>query len=250
MTKKIVISMIVLFVMTMSSFGQIVNLDGYVFEEKDGKSVALVPFATVYYYNYDDTTKLEFSALSNMHGKYTIYNLRTGKYIVKIVAPGFKAKRQEIQFRDVPALARHTNIVYAQIALQRIDDTQIAPTVFQATDLIISDKETIADVITKLKTLIKNKNTGDVTKKYRILVGCQELTTKSYKDMNAISFKEIAKIMGDKNLSKTYIEYYNLSGKDKTLADGVFNIVFNGKAEGPDKKYITKYTETTDFFIK
>ncbi|GHT77662.1 hypothetical protein FACS189463_3850 [Bacteroidia bacterium] len=76
-----------------------------------------------------------------------------------------------------------------------------------------------------------------------------DLDTKTYSEIKTLSLKEIAKEFGDKSLKKTYIEYYDLSGENKSLVDGVFNLVFNGQS-GKSGKTINNLSETTDFFIK
>jgi hypothetical protein len=248
MKNRNILFVIAIFLIAASStFAQQLSIDGTIFEQRGGKAVDYVPFATVSYYNLEDTTKLEFWALSNKYGEYTIYNLRNGKYKVKIGAPGYKTRWQEIQFADVKGLAeRNNNQIHAQIAMERIDNTRIIPIIYQAKDLVKSDEETVADIITQLKTLVSNTNKGGT---YRILLSGKEITAKNYNEIKIAPYKELTQRSGDTNLNKTYIEYYNLSGKDRTIADGVFNLVFNNKTLQRDPKKIYNFQETTDFFI-
>ncbi|GHU73233.1 hypothetical protein FACS189413_17380 [Bacteroidia bacterium] len=229
--------------------GQELNLEGFVFEQQDGKAAASIPFASVYWYNYEDTTKIEFCAFTNMTGKYQLYNIRNGKYIVKVLAPGYQTKRQEIQFLNVGQLAKNNNNrIFAHIALKKVENIQITPTIFQGKDLLLPDNNTLSDIIQRLKEVVENQNTGE-KKSYRIWIAGLDLDTKTYSEIKTLSLKEIAKEFGDKSLKKTYIEYYDLSGENKSLVDGVFNLVFNGQS-GKSGKTINNLSETTDFFIK
>lgn len=248
MTKKINLC-ILLILAIINVSGQQLNLMGSVFELENGKATTFVPFATVYYYNYEDTTKVEFCALTSLTGEYHFYNLRNGRYLVKITAPGYQPKRQEVQFDNVKHLAEKNNgEVYAHIAMKRVDNTQISPLIFQVKDLMQSNDDTLEKIIEQLKAKVKD-NKSNKRKSYRIWLGGREVTAKLYNDMKEVTVMALAKMIGDKSLKKTYIEYYDLSGKDKTLADGVFNIVFNDKSRRPaDSKFLSQ--ETTDFFIK
>jgi hypothetical protein len=239
-----------LFALT-NAAGQELNLEGFVFEQQNDEAVALVPFASVYWYNYEDTTKIEFCAFTNMIGKYQLYNIRNGKYIVKVLAPGYQAKRMEIQFLNVERLAKNNNNrIVNHIALTKAGNTQITPVVFQGKDLSLPDSVNIlSNIIQSLKdTVEKNQNTGE-KKSYRIWMVGLDLDASTYNEIKALSLKEIANEFGDKSLKKTYIEYYDLSGENKSLVDGVFNLVFNGQ-NGKSGKTINNMSETTDFFIK
>jgi hypothetical protein len=250
MRKRINLLIALLFIMASVS-GQQLKVGGYIFEQKNNEYVARVPFATIYYYNYEDTTKVEFCALTNLLGEYNFYNMRNGKYIVKVVAPGYQTKRQEIQFSNVENLAKNNKngSVTAHIAMQRINDTQINPAVFQAKDLLLSNDDTLDAIIQRLKAEVSKNGNPKEKKSYRIWIGGVDVDAKIYNELKAELLTKAAKELGDKSLKKTYIEYYDLSGENKTLVDGVFNLVFNGKSRRPAEKSFIP-TETTDFFIK
>jgi hypothetical protein len=206
--------LIVMLLMVANIAGQQLNLTGRVFEPDGDKVVTYIPFATVYYYNYEDTTKVEFCTLTNLAGEYFFYNLRNGKYIVKIVAPGYQTKRQEIEFRDVQSLAKNNKgKVYAHIEMKKVNNTHITPVIFQAQDLLQSKDDTIEKIIEGLKVKVKN-NTASEKKSYRIWLGGMDIDAKLYNEMKVESLMKLAKGLGDKTLQKTYIEYYDLSGEN------------------------------------
>jgi hypothetical protein len=246
MKKRIFTLLIAVFFVTTHAFAQPLRFFGLVFEQKEGRAVNWVPFASAYFYNLDDTTKLEYAALSNKYGAFYIDNIKNGRYLVKIVAQGFKPKTQEIQFKDVVDLAkRNNNQVGANIPMERESDLPMNPQIFKLKEIITGD-ENIAAAMDSIK--IKLKKPGEKSKKtYRFLLAGEELSTDTYAMLNQAPLKEILKALGNGN---SYIEFYDLSGKYRTIVDGVFNIVFNNKTLIRDPKKIHNYKETTDFFIK
>lgn len=251
MIKNLFILSIALLLTAVGAKGQELTISGTVFEQKEGKAINYVPFATISYYSLDDTARLEFCTLSNKFGEYRISNLRSGKYKVKIEAPGFKTKWQAIQFEDVHRLAKeNNNQVYAQIALERIKQVEIAPTNYWIKDLVQTGDETIGDLVDRLKQQL-NKSGGNKPKAYRILLAGKEIDSEKYELINQAPFVEVVKGVGDKNLNKTYIELYAFSSEYRTITDGVLNIVINNNTLNRNPKKINKnYKETTDFFIK
>jgi len=244
--KKKYLLLLLLFV-AINLAGQQLNVVGTIFENKDAKTITRVPFATVYYYNYEDTTKVEFCALTDLSGRYTLYNMHNGKYIVKVMAQGCQLRRQEIQFKDVIKLSDNNNgRVWVHIKLTRINNVQITPTIFQAKEFMQTKNDTLKQIIDYLKTKV---NSSTARKVYRILINGVEIPQKYYDTINSIPFVVMAKETGDKSLTNTYIEYYDLSDENRTLVDGVFNVVFNGKSARPVAS-ADKTTETTDFLIK
>ena len=245
MKKIILLSLI--FVVTNISAQQL-TVRGCVFEENNNEYIARVPFATVCYYNYSDTSKIEFIALTNMSGQYEFYNMKNGKYIVKINALGYHTKRQEVEFRDVQHLARNNNnTVAAHIAIKK-EHERVNPKIFKAEEFIVSDEETFDSVVKRLESSIRPDNEANNMRPFRFWIGGVDIDNEAYKELKDMPFKKVAREMRDRTLKSTYIEYYDLSEIDAPV-HGVFNIVFNNTSRRPTEKSFM-FTETTDFFIR
>ena len=247
MKKIILLSLI--FVVTNISAQQL-TVGGYVFEENNDKYIARVPFATVCYYNYSDTSKIEFIALTNMLGQYELYNMKSGKYVVKINALGYHTKRQEVEFRDAQHLARNNNnnTVVAHIAMKKKEDERVNPKIFKAEEFIVSDEETFDSVVKRLESSIRPDNDANNMRPFRFWIGGVDIDNEAYKELKDMPLKKVAREMRDRTLKSTYIEYYDLSQIDAPV-HGVFNIVFNNTSRRPTEKSFM-FTETTDFFIR
>jgi len=228
--------------------GQSLSVIGGIFE-RDGSKAIRIPFATIYYYNYYDTTKVEFVTISNLAGEYILEDMQNGAYIVKIVAPGFQPKRQLVLFSDVETLAKNNNNqVRAHIELKRENNLKIDAKIFMIKDLVESDEDTIEKIIDNLKQILKveEKKTGRIV--YRIWFGGNELPLNLYNELKKEKVTTGAKKYGDRSLSKSYIEYYDFYDDNKTFVDGIFNIVFNNKNRKEDF-FPSKISETTNFLF-
>jgi len=247
MKKLIFLLLSLLFIGSVS--GQELTVFGFVLGQENNKQVR-VPFATIYYYNYDDTAKVEFSAMTDLAGEYRLNNMQNGKYIVKVTAQGYETKRQEIQFTNVEGLANGNNgQVKAHIVLARANDTQIAPVVFPLKELVQTEEDTIEEIISRLRVKVAARSGSTGRKSYRIWLGGSEIAaTTQYNSIKGVSATTVAQGNGDKKLEKSFIEFYDLSGNNKTLADGVINIVFNNKNK-KTTDFLPRIQETTDFFI-
>jgi hypothetical protein len=245
--KKIFILSIAMIFIIAGAAGQSLKVQGYVIE-KQNSEIICVPFATVYYYNYDDTTKVEFVTITNLAGEYSLQNMRSGKYIAKITAPGYQPSRQEIMYNVERLAPLNNGRVWAIVEMSRANNVQITPSVYMLKDLIKSDDDTVEKIIENLKLTVQN-NDASIRKNYRIWLGGNELDAELYNDLKVELVTKTASKKKDKSLSKSYIEYYELVNENKTFVDGIFNIVFNNKNKKCEKRRFEMY-ETTDFFIK
>ena len=231
--------------------GQQLSVGGYVFEQKDREYVARIPFATVYYYNYQDTARVEFVAFTNMLGEYTLNNMRNGRYIVKVIANGYQLKRQKVEFRDVVFLAKNNrdNSVNVHISMEKSNENEhiVNSTIYNMAEYISSGEETLEYVIQHLQNQLEKGGNSSGKRSYRVWIGGIDMELKLYNELKNASLKKIARDMGDRLLKKSYIIYYDIS-ESNALVDGVFNVVFNDKTRKPTERGFIPI-ETTDFLI-
>jgi hypothetical protein len=239
-----------LFIVTASVSGQL-NVKGYIFEQKDENYVTKVPFASIYYYNYEDSTKIEYFAVTNIIGEYALYDMKTGKYRVKIVAPGYQTKRQKIQFYDAEQLAiNNNNLVSLHVAMLKNEESVFSPAVYSSKDILASSNDNLNTFIESAREKTKQSENTKKKRKYRVLLGGMDISPEMYRELNKVSFGEIAQVFGDNSLRNTYLEYYDLSIIEGTLVDEIYNIVFNDQSRRPDEKSDFIPEETVDFLIE
>jgi len=221
------------------------TVSGVIIEHQKTKSKG-IPFATIIYYNFDDSGKVEFQAISNLAGEYRINNMQNGKYKVKITASGFKTKYQDVQFQNVENLAKGNNsTVKSHIVLEREINRQINPVVYQMKELVQNQDNTIEKIIENLqhKKGLSNCNTCHVW------FAGSEIEKKYYDEIKDVGIRQLAKAANDETLNNSYIEFYDLSDEKILNIDGVFNVVFNGQNRKPiEAGEIIE--ETTDFFLR
>jgi hypothetical protein len=140
--------------------------------------------------------------------------------------------------------------VVAHISMKKNTDEEIMPTIYMVKDILQTEDDNLESLINSLKEKTKKENRTTKNRRYKLWLGGEEVDVQSYNKINEVPFSLIIKKVGDENLEKTSIEYYDFSGIKNCLVKEIFNVVVNGMSQRPTDETGFIPTETTDFFIQ
>lgn len=197
-----------------------IHVIGKVYEKNRDKVNAYVPFASVYYYNYEDSTKLEYFAFADLSGQYDLGKIVVKKYRIKVIAPGYQIKRKNVGNlpTEIPKEWKSDNLTIHLEMKRDIDDNTVNPSVFFTKNLKQSSKNNFWDLIKQINGLIIDQKTKTITTKngnpIRLLLNGFTMKETQFEKINSLP------IEGFKQF-----EYYDLSKQSESLYGAVVNIV-------------------------
>lgn len=174
------------------------------------------------YYDYKDTTKLEYMDFTDLSGHYNIGNQMAQKdYHIEIEAPGYKKREKNIG--KLPKSFKG-NMTF-HFRLHKIQPPLDAPVSY--TTAAMSDVKTLADVICRIPAVDKIDGLDVLSKEggtIRILVNGFTFNTEKLKLLDQFPVEVL------KN-----VQYYDLR-RYNTIYDGVINFVLTegNMAGAPD----------------
>jgi hypothetical protein len=197
-----------------------IHVTGRIFEANQGKTVAYVPFASIYYYNYEDSTQLEYFAFTDRSGNYDLGKIVLKKYIVKITAPGYLPRQKKIGNlpAELPKEYQGTNITL-HIKLEH-DSTQagVKPIVFQPETLKKSSKDNFWNMVRQIEEIVVDPKAKTFTTResapVRVLLNGFNMQSRQLEKIGSLPVAAFEKM-----------EYYDLSDQADALYEGVLNIV-------------------------
>jgi hypothetical protein len=209
-----------------------VHVTGTIFEKPGDKVLAYVPFASVYFYNYEDSTRLEYFAFTDMSGQYNVGKIPVKKYRVKIVAPGYQTRKKNVGNFPTEIHKDWGDQVTLHFNLTKKSNDPLKPAVFKIKDLKQSKTDKFNDLITRIDGIMVDKKTkAIVTKKgksVRLLINGWDAPEKEVDNF----FKyPLERFNNYKQVERSHIEYYDLSNQPESLAGGVLNLVMDGQKE-------------------
>jgi hypothetical protein len=218
--KKNYFLLFALFLATTTSLAQkTLHVTGKVFERSDDKGTAYVPFASVYYYNYEDSTKLEYFAFTDMSGSYDLGKIVVKKYRIKILAPGYWPKQKNIGNlpTEIPKEWKTDNFTFHFEMKKKADET-ITPQVFPIKTLTKSSKDKLWDLLRQINSLSVDEKSKTVTTRegspIRLLLNGFNMQSKQLDKLASLPLEGFKRI-----------EYYDLSNQLQSVYEGVLNIV-------------------------
>ena len=221
--KKINFLFLAMLLTTLASIAQnTIHITGFVFEKSKDKEFVSVPFASVYYYNYEDSTKLEYFAFTDLSGSYDLGKIPVQKYRIKIVAPGYVTRYKKIGNlpTEFPKDWKGDNMTFHfEMEKDPQNKNIIIPVVYPVKDLEKSSKDNFWDLIRHINDefVVDEKSKSVTTKDGEPI----RLMFNGFNMQGEKSDKAIALPM----IAFKEIEYYDLSNQPASLYQYVLNIV-------------------------
>jgi len=238
--KKIHLLLLAILITTSASMAQTtLHVTGKVFEKNGDKVVTYIPFASVYYYNYEDSTKLEYFAFTDFSGNYDLGKIIAKKYRIKVVAPGYFTKQKNIGNlpTEIPKEWVGDNITL-HFQMEKNTNESIEPVVVSAKTLTKTPKDNFWVLIRNMDGMFVDEKSKTVTTKdgnpVRLFFNGFNIPAENLDKVSALpaeAFKQF--------------EYYDFSKQPQSLYDGVLNVVLiTGNVAGKvtfEPKEIKKY---------
>jgi len=218
--KKIYFLLLALLLTVSASIAQTtLHVTGKVFEKSGDKVVAYIPFASVYYYNYEDSTKLEYFAFTDFTGSYDLGKILVKKYRVKIVAPGYITRQKKIGGlpTEIPKEWNTDNFTFHFEMKKNINES-IKPVIFQAKNLIKTSKDNFWNMIRHINGMQVDEKTKTITTKngnsVRLFFNGFNVQADKLDKLSSLPVEAFKQF-----------EYYDLSKQSQSLYDGALNVV-------------------------
>jgi len=195
------------------------HVTGKVFEKSEDKGISYIPFASVYYYNYEDSAKLEYFSFTDFSGSYDLGKILVKKYRIKVVSPGYIMRQKKIGNlpSEIPKEWKTDNFTF-HFEMKKNASENIKPAVLQTKALTKSSKDNLWNLIRRINGISVDEKSKSVATKdgapIRLLLNGFNMQNKQLDRISSLSAEAFKQF-----------EYYDLSKQPQSLYEGVLNVV-------------------------